>query len=144
MLNCHLNSIGTAILDKHGRKWCYRTFKSSTINNLMASFTEAAKNLVDTVEANKTGFSEALLNANSRGPHWASIMGYDRNNKKVCHNSMSEYPATHTVNQTPALTAWHKNNKEAVDQFFANNSPAIKIRYALSIHMKQSMVIPNF
>ena len=68
------------------RKWGYRSYKFDSVNKLMDSFVKEARELVDTVESNGTGFKEKDLEANTRGTHWTSIMGYDRNSKKVSLN----------------------------------------------------------
>jgi hypothetical protein len=51
----------------------------------LGGFIEQAQTLVNEVGSISGGFSQEQMAANARGPHWFSIMGYDRNNKKVSY-----------------------------------------------------------
>lgn len=93
----------------------------------MDSFGQQAKELVAAVNTNHTGFSEAEMEANARGPHWNCNMGYDRNIKKVRFGSTNCYFAYAHL-QSPRQTAWHRKNKELSDRFFKRDSPAFTIK----------------
>jgi len=76
-------SLKTRIHDKDNRKWLVRTFVGKRELELLDSFEEQVKQFVLEVEAGNNGFTEKQMESNSRGPHFVSIIGHDRNNKKV-------------------------------------------------------------
>lgn len=76
-------SLKTRIRDSLGRLWFVRTFIGDDVQRLLPAVEEQAKVFVAAVEAGKTGFSEAEMEGNARGPHWFSICGHDRNCKSV-------------------------------------------------------------
>jgi len=66
-----------------GRKWLVRTFVGWRVRGLLKPFEGQVTVFVDEVESGNTGFTEKQMEGNARGPHFFSIMGHDRNNKKV-------------------------------------------------------------
>lgn len=60
-----------------------RTYPTERVQRVLPSFLKEVATFVQNIEQSKTGFKEAEMEANARGPHWFSIMGHDRNNKQV-------------------------------------------------------------
>ncbi|KAG1893200.1 uncharacterized protein F5891DRAFT_1196730 [Suillus fuscotomentosus] len=104
----------TRIRDSQGRLWLVRTFVGERIEALLPAFEKQAAAFVSTVETNRSGFTEAEMEENSRGSHWSSICGHDRNSKQV-----------------PTLAAWHSSNAEAVDALWRPDGAMFQIRQAL-------------
>ena len=77
------SSLKTRLHDMMGRKWLVRTFVGAREQGLVALFEKQVAVFVEEVELGKTGFTEKQMKDNARGPHFFSIMGHDRNNKKV-------------------------------------------------------------
>ena len=73
----------TRVRDCQNRLWLVRTFVGTGIEALLGEFCGLAAKLVARVDADGTGFKDSDMNKNARGPHWFSIFGHDRNNKKV-------------------------------------------------------------
>ena len=101
----------------HGRKWLVRTFVGMKEKTLLVPFEKQLAAFVKEVEDGCTGFTEEQMKSNVRGPHFCSIMGHDRNNKKVSgshfttHGMFSKRPF-----QKPALSLWHKKNQVAIEK----------------------------
>ena len=73
----------TRLHDMTGRKWLVRTFVGLKVLRLLDSFEKQIALFVAEVEAGDAGFMEEQMKNNARGSHFYSIMGHDRNNKKV-------------------------------------------------------------
>jgi hypothetical protein len=76
-------SLKTRIRDCEGRLWFVRTFLGEGTKRLLPAFEQQASAFVTAVEAHRTGFTDVQMEENSRGPHWFSICGHDRNCKSV-------------------------------------------------------------
>jgi hypothetical protein len=73
----------TRVRDGEGRKWFVRTFVNDRVQKLLPLFGDDAAKVVAEIDAKGTGFTEQDMKLNSRGAHWFSIAGHDRNNKSV-------------------------------------------------------------
>ncbi|KAG2092750.1 hypothetical protein BD769DRAFT_1395324 [Suillus cothurnatus] len=71
----------TRIRDCEGRLWFVRTLLGEGTQRLLPAFEQQASAFVTAVEAHRTGFTDVQMEENSRGPHWFSICGHDRNCK---------------------------------------------------------------
>jgi hypothetical protein len=76
-------SLSTAIWDSAGRMWCFCIHRFQKINQLLPSFVKEAEDLVRAIDSSSKGFTQTQMAENSRGSHWFSVFGYDRNNKKA-------------------------------------------------------------
>ncbi|KAG2337865.1 hypothetical protein BDR05DRAFT_1004661 [Suillus weaverae] len=76
-------NLKTRIRDSQGRLWLVRTFVGPQMHELLARFQKEAAAFVLAVEESKMGFKETEMQENTRGPHWFSICGHDRNSKFV-------------------------------------------------------------
>ncbi|KAG1834973.1 hypothetical protein DFJ58DRAFT_847503 [Suillus subalutaceus] len=76
-------NLKTRIRDSQGRLWLVRTFVGPHMHELLPRFQKEAAAFVLAVEESKMGFKETEMQENTRGPHWISICGHDRNSKSV-------------------------------------------------------------
>ena len=76
-------SLKTRLHEKHGRKWLVRSFVGMKEQGLLVPVKEQFGAFVSMVERGGKGFSDKQMRGNARGPHFFSILGHDRNNKKV-------------------------------------------------------------
>jgi len=73
----------TRILDKYNRKIIVRIFAGEQELALLEPFTQQSNGFVAAIEERGSGFSEKDILGNSRGLHFFSIMGHDRQSKSV-------------------------------------------------------------
>ncbi|KAL1743600.1 hypothetical protein HDZ31DRAFT_74785 [Schizophyllum fasciatum] len=72
------------------------------------------------LNTNRSELGRALdMRQNSRGEHWFSICGHDRNNKVY-----------------PALSEFHQDNAEAIAWFFRPGGPMARVKWASVIRTK--------
>lgn len=83
-------SLKTRIRDCEGRLWFVRTFVGENTQKLLPAFEQQARAFVAAIEARRMGFTETQMAQNSRGPHWFSICGHDRNSKLVWATALFE------------------------------------------------------
>ncbi|KAL1682149.1 hypothetical protein EV122DRAFT_204179, partial [Schizophyllum commune] len=96
----------TLIADRLGRIVIARSRIARWICEIMPEFIREAARFVEMCEK---PFDLQDMRKNSRGEHWFSICGHDRNNKY------------------PALSEFHQNNVAAIEWFFRPGSPASRI-----------------
>lgn len=79
-----------AICDAAGRMFFYRSpLTSLMLGDFLAEVNEEAKRFVNSIQH---PFSEDDMLKNSRGRHWFSIAGHDRNNKEVSKLDALSFP----------------------------------------------------
>ncbi|KAL1711555.1 hypothetical protein EV715DRAFT_163134, partial [Schizophyllum commune] len=96
----------TLIADKLGRVLIARSHIARWHSELMPDFIREAALFVQRC---KRPFDLQDMKQNSRGEHWFSICGHDRNNKY------------------PALSEFHQDNAEAIAWFFRAGSPMARV-----------------
>ncbi|TRM56340.1 hypothetical protein BD626DRAFT_541371 [Schizophyllum amplum] len=102
----------TFIADQLGRVVIARSQIARWQLDLMPQFIEEASLFVQKCQQ---PFDLQAMQQNSRGSHWFSICGHDRNNKTI-----------------PALSKFHKDNEEAINWFFRKGSPMSRISQCAS------------
>ncbi|KAI0055118.1 hypothetical protein BV25DRAFT_1843180 [Artomyces pyxidatus] len=96
------------VRDEEGRMFFWRSDYSAAAMRLLQGFQEDAAKFVQAC----TPFPEGIIEKNSRGQHWFSICGHDRNNKTV-----------------PSLSEWHQKNAGPIEDFFRPGGWADNIRH---------------
>ena len=76
-------SLKTHLRDMYGRKFLVRTFVGERVLKLLPAFEAQVAAFVRRVREEGTGFTEEQMRGSARGPHFFSILGHDRNSKKV-------------------------------------------------------------
>ncbi|KAF9025383.1 hypothetical protein BDP27DRAFT_1351787 [Rhodocollybia butyracea] len=96
----YIPHFATAVCDRAKRMFLYRSqLTPNMLQNLLPKVHEAVPRFVAAIHH---PFSEESMLRNSRGDHWFSIAGHDRNNK-----------------QKPEATQFQRANHETISEFFA-------------------------
>ena len=112
-------SLKTRVLDCNGVLFVLRTFVGDRVEKLMPRVVQLLNEFADHMEKHGTGFSDADLRKDLRGPHAKSCDGYDRNNKSVSpFLLLPRTPFLLKQPQVPARTAFTTRNQEALDKLF--------------------------
>ncbi|KAJ3859291.1 hypothetical protein EV359DRAFT_51095 [Lentinula novae-zelandiae] len=117
----YMPHLALAIADSVGRLFLYR---SRLTPQMMADLLPEVNSLVpEFVSAITRPFTDNNMLSNSRGDHWFSIAGHDRNNKSE-----------------PATTQFQRQNHSAIVRFFAKGSVLERLtRYQDSVDYMQSV-----
>lgn len=99
-INLLLSHLATALSDASSRMFLYH---SNLTQAMMEEILPEVHSIIpEFVTAIKKPFTDGDMLANSRGLHWFSIAGHDRNNKEV--SFMSSFPDTQTNNAPGVAT----------------------------------------